>query len=870
MTAKNTTKFISAFLLLLIIVPTILFSLPEKAKAVWGFGDVVDSPQADAKDIEKALADKAKLAQATITASSTTTNTGLHFKDIAKQLYQQVLISIGNKLLKKITDSVITWINTGFHGQPLFLENPTSFFTDVVKTQVKTLVDEFGYDLRMFPFGKDWALATIGAYKSTLANNAAYTLNNVMSAPEAANFRANFSVGGWNGFLINTQYPQNNYLGFQMIANENLAFKLKGSIQAPAEKVQSLLQQGEGFLSPQTCPTNEKYNNGYNEFNRPAFDMAKYKQEHKFEPPVDKPTCTGDVSTGLTCVSGKDYTDYVTKWNADLAAARAKWGEKNDCLDKDGKSALVNTTPGSIVANHIKLSLGSGIVETQLAATMGNSISAIVDALLNKFLGDGLNALTSKINPQPSDNWSYAGQTLGLPADPNDPWNSGPDEEVILKNFKILLAGKTIVTKKVIATQGGPNQTLDFAAPMATITVEEVGDTTGVPLRPNEISKVYELGDILRTENEIKLLNNLSPTCKVTDLTNCGVLQLMKFMPEKIQKLDQCLPGPDKNWEKRLEKEKGLASDQFTNGASGTTPDEKETRALDDVKNELNLAVNSFKNWVKEKMMESLPSAILYMDELKKLDDFPQQLKETDDARREKAKTVARLNAIKTNLDLILKQPEPKDPDFLAQSHKLLSLKKQYNALKPSISSTTTIEDTLNNFNTLKDEIENLDNPTTGLIAQCTKEKAGTPDPRGLGEVNKFCADPLVSGYAHGKIISPFHSDKESDTAWVAPANDSGYTFRGPYAKDNPKPGPAPKNDPLYYDGLMLVNAPTPVYGNINCDGLCKTFPSINLPSPLPNLPDPRRLFMTDDRKGVNLECGIIFPSNFQDYVTNE
>ncbi len=85
-------------------------------------------------------------------------------------------------------------------------------------------MSEFGYDPNRFPFGADFALNTINSYKSQLATNAQYTLSKAISDPVLLNnYRTNFNVGGWNGFLINTQYPQNNYIGFQLIATQELA-----------------------------------------------------------------------------------------------------------------------------------------------------------------------------------------------------------------------------------------------------------------------------------------------------------------------------------------------------------------------------------------------------------------------------------------------------------------------------------------------------------------------------------------------------------------------------------------------------------------------------------------------------------------------
>jgi hypothetical protein len=458
MSAKN-QKFIS----LLILLSIIFTAVPQKTQAYLG---ILDSN----------INDPAVYATATSTATiagSTATNTTLHIKDFAREVLKQVLMGVARKVLQEMTKSTINWINSGFHGSPLFLENPQSFFNDIAKSEVKTLVDLYGYDSVKFPFGKDFALNVINSYKSQLEDNSAYTLSKTIQDPIILhNYQNDFNTGGWNGFLVNTQYPQNNYLGFQMKANEELARRIAGTSQGPAQKIQTALQQGMGFLSPQACPSNPKYNNGYNEFNRPSFNETEWNKT----------------------VPGPDATpEEIAAWNARHNAAKQTWAEENTC-----PGGLVNTTPGSVVANQIMTSLTSGQKQGELAAAMGNSLSAIFDALLNKFIGDGLNSLASTKNStsQP-DTWTYDGQTLGSPGEGgvNTTWDSGPDAPITLPEFK---------------------KTVDDA--------------------------------ITNTTLELKLMSNDSTT-------EPGIMQLLGQIWPKARELDLCVPGPDLGWQNRLDQE---------------------------------------------------------------------------------------------------------------------------------------------------------------------------------------------------------------------------------------------------------------------------------------------------------------------------
>ncbi|HTE48309.1 MAG TPA: hypothetical protein VK675_00165 [Candidatus Paceibacterota bacterium] len=376
---KIVQKFISSFLIISILTPSAFFFFKGSAAQAQGQVPVLD---AEAVQILGTI------------SPSTTTNTTTTVKGWVQKLLEMALMAVAKAVLAKITQATINWINSDFHGAPLFLTNPESFFKDIVKSQVRVMVDLIGYDKLRFPFGAQTALNIIGSFKRQLAENAAYSLSLVNAdANFLFRFRSDFNLGGWNGFLINTQYPQNNYLGFNLLIQDNLAASLEGAIQAPAQKIQGLLQQGMGFLSPQTCPTNDKYNNGTNEFQKPSFAYSE-----PYPTPSDVENPSNDPS----------YNAAVAKWNQDKATAQAGWAVENTC-----PGGLRSTTPGSVAANQIMTAMSSSYRQSELAMALGNSLSAIFDALISHFLDKGLTALASTVSPEPSvDNWSYNGVTL--------------------------------------------------------------------------------------------------------------------------------------------------------------------------------------------------------------------------------------------------------------------------------------------------------------------------------------------------------------------------------------------------------------------------------------------------------------------------
>ena len=501
-TKSKIIKFISFFLIIAVIAPTILLSRPKPIQAFWGATWLTD------------IFTGVTVGTTGTTAGATVTTASLGIKDVAKEILKQIVMSIQRRLLATMTKSMVNWINSGFHGAPLFLENPQSFFKDIAKYEIKTLINSTGYDSKRFPFGQKLALDTIASYKRQFENNAEYSLSNVINDPALLDrYRNDFNVGGWNGFLINTQYPQNNYLGYKMLYTEELARRLEGTITNKANKVKDVIQQGMGFLSPQTCPSNPLYNNAKNEFQQPSFNNSEYTRLHPFDLPDPifysnsetggTTTDPNDIYRGIETPESIDAREEATqRWQVAQIAAKAAWAKTNTC-----PGGLVNTTPGYVVANQITNAMGSNFRQTELGAALGNSMSAIFDALLNKFLGDGLNALASKVNPKPTvDDWTYEGQTLGSPTDgTNVPWDAGPDEEIILDTFKKQISGKTIIDFTGTDLSGA-----DLNNTGINIT-EEVGDTG---------NGTYILGDIANTQKELTLMYNV-------DTTNPGIIQIL-------------------------------------------------------------------------------------------------------------------------------------------------------------------------------------------------------------------------------------------------------------------------------------------------------------------------------------------------------
>ena len=354
-------KSIASLTILAIIAPIVFFSVPpQKAEAQWF---VTDLPLL-----------------------------GIGLKEIAQDIWKQAKMLVARRIINSITQRTVNWINSGFHGNPFYLENSKSFFKDIAKHEITTFVNVYGYDRIKFPFGRDVALSTIDAYRNQLQNNSAYTLSKVTNDPIFLDrYQNDFNFGGWDAFFINTQYPQNNYIGFNLEVDDDLARKLAGTVQTKAEQVQDTLQKGQGFLAPQTCKGNPAYNNGKNEFVRPQFDEYKFAREYPIPPPPDTAT-------------SEELIAYSKAYDVAHDKAKAEWATTNEC-----PGGLTTTTPGSVIGDQIKINLQSKVRQGELAAALGNAFAAVFDALVNKLLNEGLNKLSSAIPESTSttENFNY-------------------------------------------------------------------------------------------------------------------------------------------------------------------------------------------------------------------------------------------------------------------------------------------------------------------------------------------------------------------------------------------------------------------------------------------------------------------------------
>lgn len=159
-------------------------------------------------------------------------------------------------LLQKITMSTVAWINSGFEGKPAFVQDPKSFFNDIAKNEILNFGAEIG-DPSQYPFGKAWLKNQAIGFQRKFADNARYSLDEIMQKnnPQfsTASFQSDFSQGGWEAWRYLTQVPANNPFGFEIIASNELSNRLRGTDNSTAENINNALMQAGGYLGDERC-----------------------------------------------------------------------------------------------------------------------------------------------------------------------------------------------------------------------------------------------------------------------------------------------------------------------------------------------------------------------------------------------------------------------------------------------------------------------------------------------------------------------------------------------------------------------------------------------------------------------------------------
>ncbi len=163
-----------------------------------------------------------------LTASTDSSILGGFIKDLFKApSLDEIGFCIANELIHYIVQSTIQWINSGFEGKPVFVENAGAFLQDVADREAGNFVREIigesiGIDV-CAPFRVQLVVDTIGGYTSKYANYAKCRLSTIKNNYNG--FIQDWNQGGLPAWFELIQQP-NNIHGARILAQQELRSRI--------------------------------------------------------------------------------------------------------------------------------------------------------------------------------------------------------------------------------------------------------------------------------------------------------------------------------------------------------------------------------------------------------------------------------------------------------------------------------------------------------------------------------------------------------------------------------------------------------------------------------------------------------------------
>lgn len=202
----------------------------QEAEALFGIGDVVYDPKnAVFNSMQAALQD---------------------FFYIKEFTLDGIASGLAKLMLKSITQSILTWINSGFQGSPAFVTDLKQFLLDQADLAAGDFIygSELGFLCSPFALDVKIALATSYQEEAYGETTAQCTLSDVTDNVEGF-LSGTFSDGGWASWFEVTQNPANTPTGAYLEAEAEMYARI---VDEEGNTIKEL-DWGSGFLSFKVC-----------------------------------------------------------------------------------------------------------------------------------------------------------------------------------------------------------------------------------------------------------------------------------------------------------------------------------------------------------------------------------------------------------------------------------------------------------------------------------------------------------------------------------------------------------------------------------------------------------------------------------------
>jgi hypothetical protein len=157
-----------------------------------------------------------------------------------------------NSVIEYIGTATVQWINSGFNGNPVFVENPEQFFADIADIEAGNFLNELSGGYACSALRSPVRINLANYYNSKISNfneRARCSFTNVSGSLESFMSGETFSWDDWMSY----NQSQNNPLGATISARIELDNRIASKLNTES----TLLDWGRGFLSPRDPNTNK-------------------------------------------------------------------------------------------------------------------------------------------------------------------------------------------------------------------------------------------------------------------------------------------------------------------------------------------------------------------------------------------------------------------------------------------------------------------------------------------------------------------------------------------------------------------------------------------------------------------------------------
>lgn len=443
-----------------------------------------------------------------------------------------IAIQLAKNQLSAMTKYTMNWVNTGFSGNPFYVQNISKYMNDIENDILEQETRLFKDPMKgqEYPWGRDFSRAAING-EITKENFGATMKQDLTSflVPGATvdSFSRDFSQGGWEGWWALTQNDNNNPFGFIAKSTENLIDKQ----QKATEQAKADIANGQGYRSQKECAVYEK------PVDPTPAEISSCVANYESQKSDALQACETDNKNPVAINSCKNN---VESEYSSLTSSCSKTGGKTPGEQKCKEWKVV--TPGSTIAAKTNTYLNSPERQIELVKTMNDALNGLFTLMLSKLGSKGVAGLAPSANI-----------TSVPPGGETVPSITFDEEGYVNVEDTIFGTGSvaTTTTTGVNIGNGG------ITGGIKTIGADDSGTTGGANGGPIKNPKPYiqddgfditkDLGNIYDQDGVLIKKGVIQNQYDYIDAMGIYKSVIADVLPA-LGELDYCIPGPNTNW----------------------------------------------------------------------------------------------------------------------------------------------------------------------------------------------------------------------------------------------------------------------------------------------------------------------------------